>query len=263
MPELPLAGLRVLVTRPRGQARELCRALQSAGAQVTEFPVLEIVPVPADLPPAALAESAAAIFVSVNAVEHGVPLLRRGGGLPAGAQVFAIGRATAAALQNAGFANVVSPPQNIDSEGLLAVPQLQAVQGENIILMKGRSEQGGRKALENVLAERGAVVRVVECYERRNVAADGASVAAAGVFFSQAGTPLVMALSVETLDALLVSLASRMAQLRASWLLVPHPRVAQAARDRGFFLVQEVPMSAEVLVPALVSLKSRFEARID
>jgi len=261
MPDLALAGVRVMVTRPRGQSADLCRALQNAGATTMAFPVLEIAPVPAQLPATVLAASASVIFVSANAVEHGVPLIRRAGGLPDGAQIIAIGRATAAALRSAGYANVVSPQQNMDSEGVLAMPQLQAVRGKHIILVKGRSDQGGRRELETVLSSRGAVLEIVECYERRAVAANSGLVDAAGSFLSGVSVPLVMALSVETLDAIMATLPAFLAPLRTSWLLVPHPRVASAARERGFYFVLEVPMSAEELVPALVSLKPRLEAR--
>ncbi len=261
MPDLPLAGLRVMVTRPRDQAGGLCRALNIAGAATFEFPVLEIIPRTAQLPRDSLAASAAVIFVSANAVQYGAPLIQESGGLPEGAQVFAIGQATASALRAGGFTNVVSPQQNIDSEGLLALPQLQAVRGKHIILMRGHSEQGGRRELEAVLAERGAVVKIIECYERRAVAADRQRIVAAGRFLADEPVPLVMALSVETLDALMVSLGEFLAPLRASWLLVPHPRVAQAAAERSFFFVLEVPMSAEALVPALVSLGPRVRAR--
>lgn len=261
MPDSALAGVRVMVTRPHSQSAGLCRSLQNAGATTMAFPVLEIAPLPAQLSATALAATMAVIFVSANAVEHGVPLVRRAGGLPDGAHAIAIGRATAAALRAAGFTNVVSPQQNMDSEGVLALPQLQAVRGKHIILVKGRSDQGGRRELEAVLASRGAILEIVECYERRAVVAASGLVDAAGSFLSGTPVPLVMALSVETLDALMGSLSAFLAPLRASWLLVPHPRVASAARERGFYFVLEVPMSAEELVPALVSLKPRLAAR--
>jgi uroporphyrinogen-III synthase len=123
MPDvLPLTGLTVVVTRPQQQGAPLADALRSAGASVIEYPVLEIVPLDATMPPATLARAAAVIFVSVNAVEHGLPSLRAAGTLSAGCLMMAIGGATATALHDAGIERVVSPQQNIDSEGLLALP---------------------------------------------------------------------------------------------------------------------------------------------
>lgn len=258
MPEQPLAGLSILVTRPREQGAVLAESLRAAGAGATELPVLEIVALPAAIPPGALGHAEAAIFVSVNAVQHGAELLRASGGLSAGTPVFAIGRATATALQAAGYANVVSPQQKIDSEGLLALPQLQAVEGKLIIVVKGKSEQGGRKLLETELATRGARVVVLECYERRLASPEKSVLDAITGKLADRSLAVVMALSVETLDALLALFAPVASQLREAWLLVPHPRVAAAAHERGFSHVLEVPMSAEALVPALVLLRARM-----
>ena len=68
-----LAGRRVLVTRPAGQAAALARLIREAGGEAVEFPALEIVPVdPApDLPFA----PDAALCVSPNAARFGLPPL--------------------------------------------------------------------------------------------------------------------------------------------------------------------------------------------
>ncbi|MBL0124360.1 MAG: hypothetical protein IPP88_17085 [Betaproteobacteria bacterium] len=71
----------------------------------------------------------------------------------------------------------------------------------------------------------------------------------------------VMALSVETLDSLLKSFTGHETALKSSWLLVPHGRVAAAAKSRGFARVAEAPMSAETgSFLALVKLKPRINA---
>lgn len=261
MPERPLSGMSILVTRPRDQGAVLAQALRAAGADAIELPVLEIVAVPSTVPAASPAKIDAAIFVSVNAVRHGVERLRVHGDMPAGTPVFAIGKATASALRDAGYANVVSPQQEIDSEGLLALPQLHAIEGKHIILVRGRSEHGGRKLLETALAARGAHVAILECYERRMASPEAGLLGAIAEKLRDGRLAVVMALSVETLDALLVLLAPVAAKLRDAWILVPHPRVAGAARERGFSRVLEVPMSAEALVPALVTLSDRVTAQ--
>ena len=83
----PLAGLGVVLTRPRAQCENIAAALESRGARVVIFPALDIVPVElsaasrealASLPAASLA-----IFVSANAAEHGVAAARRAGPWPA------------------------------------------------------------------------------------------------------------------------------------------------------------------------------------
>ncbi|MGH7845436.1 MAG: uroporphyrinogen-III synthase, partial [Candidatus Binatia bacterium] len=40
----PLAGRRILTTRPRSQASAFARLIKSLGGQVVEFPAIEIVP---------------------------------------------------------------------------------------------------------------------------------------------------------------------------------------------------------------------------
>ncbi len=261
MPERPLAGLSILVTRPREQGAVLAQSLCAAGADAIEFPVLDIVALAPTQATASAARIDGVIFVSVNAVHHGVERVRAFGDLPADAPVFAIGGATASALREAGYANVVSPQQKIDSEGLLALPQLHAIEGKHIILVRGKSEQGGRKLLETALAARGAQVTILECYERRIASPDSGLLNAITAMLRDGRLAVVMALSVETLDALMVLLAPVAAQLRDAWILVPHPRVAGAARERGFSRVLEVPMSAEALVPALVTLSDRVTAQ--
>ena len=69
----PLFGKRVLVTRPREQAAELCDALATLGAETIEAPMIRIVP-PEDLEPLRDAVARAAefdwiVFTSGNAVQ--------------------------------------------------------------------------------------------------------------------------------------------------------------------------------------------------
>ncbi|MCY7388854.1 MAG: uroporphyrinogen-III synthase, partial [Burkholderiales bacterium] len=127
--EILLQGLNLVVTRPLAQAARTAQMLRAAGADVIEFPVLDIASIDATLAASELASASAIIFVSANAVDHGVPLVRGAGGASVGMEIFAIGRATAAALAQAGFKHVVSPQQSIDSEGLLAMSQLLRVDG--------------------------------------------------------------------------------------------------------------------------------------
>ncbi len=256
--ERPLAGLTVIVTRPRRQGEATANALRAVGAETIELPVLEITPIPATIDADLLARASLVIFVSANAVEYGLTALHRGVGMSHGARMAAIGDATTLALNAAGFADVVSPQQSIDSEGLLAMPQLQtnAVNGQHVILIRGTSESGGRRLLETTLAARGATVTVLECYQRRDVVPSVSQINA--LVESSKENFAVMALSVETLESLVKAFASYPDWLKAAWLLVPNLRVGSAARVRGFKRVAEVGMSAESLIAALVKLKPRM-----
>ena len=101
---LPLSGVRVLVTRPRGRAGRLSRMLRDAGAEVAEFPCIATEPLTGPLP---LLEGAGWVgFTSVTGVEAFFGLLASVGGdvreLGA-ARVAAIGPATRDALRRRGL----------------------------------------------------------------------------------------------------------------------------------------------------------------
>ena len=78
--QLPLQGLKVLVTRPAHQAGRFSELLSAAGAVPKLFPVLAIEPVQS-APPSLLEIKQAAyhwvIFISANAVDCGLSLLRK------------------------------------------------------------------------------------------------------------------------------------------------------------------------------------------
>jgi uroporphyrinogen-III synthase len=129
------------------------------------FPALEILG-PADKA-AARAELAGAasadllVFVSANAVSYAFPLLPDQ--LPLDIAVAAVGEATAAALTGVGL-DPTLVPQRMDSEGLLALPALQSMNGRRVYLLRGN---GGRELIADTLAERGARVSQVEVYRRQ------------------------------------------------------------------------------------------------
>ena len=261
MPELPaakLSGLNIVVTRPAQQAAATVNALRAAGANVLEFPVLDIVPLQAPMTslPGPLY---AAIFVSANAVQFGAALVREFAH-PLPQLVFAIGLATAEALRVAGFEHVVSPQQSIDSEGLIALQELQSdkVQGQHVVLVRGTSRDGGRKIIEEALRARGATVTPLECYARRAATPSIEQHAALIAALTSKRKPAIMVLSVGTLDYLQDALPHHLPLVKSAWLLVPHARVAAIAHARGFTNVAEVPLSSGPLVAALEELKTRL-----
>ena len=256
--ERPLAGLTLLLTRPGQQGHSTAGVLRAAGAIVIEMPVLEILPLSCTVDSRTLAAAYIVIFVSANAVEHGVPCLLASGGIAGGTLVAAIGQATTHALNAAGYADVVSPQQSIDSEGLLAMPQLQQalVRGQHVILVRGISESGGRKLLEESLVARGAIVETAICYERRARLPPREQIES--LIKMKKTNFAAMVLSVETLDSLLDALAEQAALLKSAWLLVPHARVACAAGARGFLHVAEIGMAADSMIAELIQLKVRI-----
>lgn len=85
---------------------------------------------------------------------------------PQNACFFAVGASTGEILTNAGYAVVV--PQEARTEGLLALPQLNQVTDQHIVIMKGF---GGRELLHDTLVNRGAKVAEWELYKRVSIQA--------------------------------------------------------------------------------------------
>ncbi len=163
---LPLRGLRILVTRPAGQHQPLCSLIEQAGGQAIFFPVLAITPLTNWLAQP-VPRWDLLIFISANAAQYAAPTLLEQGMIGHGqTQLAAVGWHTAQALrQFCPNETVLFPPVRHDSEGLLALPALQArqVQGQRVAIVRGR---GGRETLAETLRARGAQVEYVEVYAR-------------------------------------------------------------------------------------------------
>ena len=217
----PLAGARVLVTRPADQAEGLAHRIAAAGGEAVCFPALAIEPVH-DLAAVRAAigdvrDYDVAVFVSRNAVAHGRALLE--GATPDHPRVAAIGPSTAAALEGVGVLVSIRPADGYTSEALLAQPALQGLHGRRVLLVRG---SGGRELLADTLAARGAEVVSAQVYARNVAAGDVGDLIER---WRRDGMDFVTALSVETLDALCALLGER-----GHTLLAATPMVTASAR---------------------------------
>ena len=165
-----LHGVRVLVTRPAPAATRLADAFAAEGAVVHRVPALAIAPVEdtgsAERLRRRLTGVSVIVFTSVNAVEGLFALMPDVVPDRMPAAVLAVGRATAEALRDRGVADVRTPHDRFDSEGLLACPELGArrVAGRIVAVVKG---EGGRDLLGKALVRRGADVVEADVYRRR------------------------------------------------------------------------------------------------
>lgn len=141
---------------------------------------------------------------------------------------FAVGAATAAALGEFGIAPVISPSR-MDSEGLLALPQLQQFDGSRIGLL---TAPGGRGVLAPALQARGAQVLRADIYTRRPASLSRTEVAR----LIALDAPAVLALSSgEALQRVLAQLpAAAIERLRGVRVSAASERLAQLARESGF-----------------------------
>ena len=249
-----LAGLGVVVTRPASAAEPLAAALEREGARVWRFPALAIEAIEPSTELAArlarLAQFDLAVFVSANAVERGLATAGRFSPWPAKLETAAVGEATAQALRAAGIGNVISPSDRHDSEALLELRRLQAVQGQNIIVFRG---EGGREQIRETLQARGANVEYAECYRRVRPQADAAPLAAA---LARGEIHAVSVLSGETLEGFVAMIGREAAaSLATVTLLVPHPAVGAHREAKRFARVVLAPHGAAGLAEALVQLR--------
>jgi len=138
------------------------------GAIAEFFPVIDIRPTPLYAPLKSaidnLPQSDIAVFASRNAVHYCLPLIKaRWETLPSILWV-SIGPGTARDLKNHGIPQVLIPDEPpFESESLLKLEALQAVEGKQITLFRGN---GGRDLLPQALKNRGAKLQVVETYRR-------------------------------------------------------------------------------------------------
>lgn len=247
---LPLAGVGVLVTRPQGQARRFIERIVELGGEAWWLPGLEI-QAPADLTGFLqvvndLERFDWVVFVSPTAVERAWPAIDARGGLPPRARVAAVGRGTARELMQRGVSAVLAPEAGADSERLLALPALQSVAGQRVVLFRG---EGGRTLLAQTLTARGAEVLHAVCYRRVLPDVDVAPVLRA---WREGRIQAVTAFSRDSLDGLSAQLTREgRERLCHTMLFVPHARIAEHARALGIAQTIVTPAGEEGVLRAL------------
>ena len=227
--------LHILVTRPAGEAADLlCETLTAAGYKAFSQPLLELMATP---PPdaaqrrilQALDGYQHVIFISGNAVRYGMALIDDcWPQLPVGLSWYAVGAATAAGLERFGI-TVVTPVNTMSSEGLLALPPLQTVREQRVLIVKGA---GGRDTLRQELVRRGALVDELACYRRSLPQLPAGELAAR---IARWKIDLMLISSGEGLANLQLLLSpAESTKLKATGMVVPSERVAQLALQAGF-----------------------------
>jgi uroporphyrinogen-III synthase len=277
-----LAGLRIVVTRPRDQAAQLAHSIEHAGGVPLLFPLLDITAVQdtreLNEQISRLAQFDFAIFISPNAVNYGIAAIRAvtripcpprpsGGNasgdigavgrqlpqsagfasnvsLPSTLKIATVGQGSAKALRELGITNVIAPTERFDSEGLLALPELQDVTGWRVMIFRG---DGGRELLGDTLKARGATVEYATCYVRSKPNQD------AGVLLA-ARPDAITVTSSEALGYLWNMLKdSDRDVLRDTPLFVPHARIAGLAREQGWLQVQVTASGDDGMLAALIT----------
>lgn len=247
----------VIVTRPADKADELIGLVAKLGFEVRHHPLIEIRRFDDDDSAASRAcrqkildidHYDAVIAISQNAAESGFSWMDDyWPQMPVGLRWYAVGPTTAAVYREHSV-DIEMPVDRFDSEGVLALPSLQQVEGEKILIWRG---VGGRETLASVLRERGARVDYAELYERRQINwpdTDWEKILQ--------DSPVLLLSSGQALDIAQQQIPD--IATRVSTIIVPSERVATYARQQG---------CTDVIVAAsarnedtLHSLRARFAA---
>ena len=243
MTEQPLAGLKIVVTRPREQATQLVQRITALGGNPILFPLLEIAPAADQVAlrgqASRIAQFNLAVFISPNAVQYGMAAI---GTLPLSLKIATVGQGSAKALRELGVTSIITPTERFDSEGLLALPALQNIAGWRVLIFRG---DGGRELLGDTLKARGAIVEYATCYQRSKPQLDVAALLgnapdAITVTSSEALTHLWQMLDGNARTA-----------LQDTPLFVPHQRIAELAHRQGWRQVQLTGAGDDGLLSAL------------
>jgi uroporphyrinogen-III synthase len=160
-----LAGVRILITRPRAENRLLSQKLRALGAMTVELPTIAILP-PADKhlldhSIRRLSEYDWVIFTSVHGVRFfskRMAMLEEPAGRIREVKVAAIGPATAAAVEKLGRKPDYVPEESLSEQ---IAHGLGDVKGKRILLPRANIASGTLPAL---LRKQGATVKEVVAY---------------------------------------------------------------------------------------------------
>ncbi len=165
----PLAGKRILVTRPEEGASRMGEMLAKLGACVRLAPMIRIAApqdwAPADVAVRALDAYQWMIFTSANGPKYLAKRFRTLGvppeAIPAGTSILALGPATAAAVEK----YLGRTPQKVAgkyvAEGVVDLFKGEDMAGERVLLARAKE---GRDAIPKALLKMGAVVDDVAVY---------------------------------------------------------------------------------------------------
>jgi uroporphyrinogen-III synthase len=250
----------VVITRPLAQADALMRRVLALGRDAVIFPLLEIQALPDPTPLQAalrdLGKYALIAFVSPNAIDaafavrpdwpHDIPLAVVGEGSRLRLAMHGV---------TAGNATIFSPPDNArtDSQTLLAELDLAALQGRQVLIIRGET---GREFLRDALCAANVQVATVAAYRRMAPALNEERRGELKRLLHCQNDWLVT--SSEALRILMnmvaqLDEAGSVAKMQQQRIVVPHVRIAETARLLGFDNIMLTRSGDDGLIAALQS----------
>jgi uroporphyrinogen III methyltransferase/synthase len=254
----PLAGRKVVVTRPRAQSREMISLLEDAGAEVVECPTIGIEPA-RDL--AALRRAAReaksydwVLFTSANAVDAFWDALRAEGldsRALGGARVAAIGPATATRLVAAGITPDARPAKFTTPALVELLSRGGKLAGKRVLCP--RSDIAPRDLVEG-LTSAGASVTEVAAY--RTVADDSGAPEVRGLLEARAIDWLTFTSS-STAEFFLRAVAPEIVAKSGARIASIGPATSAAIRKAGLEVAAEADVSTAAGLAAAIVMTSR------
>jgi len=247
---MPLHGRRFVITRAREAGGAFAAGLRALGAQVTEFPTIEIVaPDSYTAIDAALARTTSfdwVIFTSATGVERMLERMKTRGVDPlalGGAKLGAIGPATAARLAERAL-TVAAMPREYRAEAIVEALGAEPIRGARILIPRA---QVAREVLPEMLIAAGAR-EVVVAPVYKTVKPANAPVECVRELAAAGAIDLVAFTSSSTVTNFCEMIGASVARgLRAAAI---GPITAETARASG---LQVVVQPTEYTVPALIA----------
>ena len=228
-----LANCKILVTRPESQAEKLAHGIQALGGIPIVLPCI-IIAAPDSLTSLLqateeLSSFDIAVFISPNAVDQTVPLLKQSWpSLPKHLKIACVGSGTAKALADYQITVDFYPKARFNSEELITLPELQNIAGKRIVLFKG---EGGKPLLADTLQQRGAIVHKAIAYKR---CCPRINVESLLNRWESTAIDIIVSTSQEALNNFIQLIGKRGAiLLQNTPLLVISPSMEQAAKQLG------------------------------
>lgn len=228
-----LVNCKILITRPEPQAEKLAACIQMLGGNPILLPCI-IITAPDSLTSLIQATEQLnsfdiAVFISPNAVDKTLPLLRRSWPiLPKHLKIACVGAGTAKALANYQITVDFYPKARFNSEELINLSELKNIAGKRIVLFKG---EGGKPLLADTLQQRGATVYKAIAYKR---ACPRINIEPLLKRWESAAIDIIVSTSQEALNNFIRLIGKRgRILLQNTPLLVISPSMEQAAKQLG------------------------------
>ncbi len=258
------SDVRIVLTRPEKQARQMLPALAQLGLAAEIFSLFEIETLDdftlLDAALARLADFALLVFVSPNAIEaFFARLTQQNMAHPKRMQWGVMGASSLQALQihigTDGLERVVQPAdaQKTDSESFFANLDLDHLRGKKVLIVRGSS---GREFLSQALRQQGIEVELVSAYRRVFPILNQARQDQLEQLLQKQRTWIIT--SSEALKQLIAwcaasAIPDAVVKMQHQVLFVPHQRIAEQAQGLGCHHVHLTASGDENILLALQS----------